>query len=164
MSGPSKAICSSLKGLSRAAGGQARRAAAAALKGCSSEALYFGIGTSPDPVRARQCAYLERTSRADTGGFSGNTMLMIIYANGVGAEPNLDLATTLACQLDGAPAEGDGRLGLKPIIISDINLATGRLPPNKSDWLRSRLRKRGALTIYLINYSESAVHSNCKNI
>jgi hypothetical protein len=25
-------------------------------------------------VRARQCAYLERTSRADTGGFSGNTM------------------------------------------------------------------------------------------
>jgi len=60
-------------------------------------------------VRARQCAYLECTSRADTGGFSGNTMLMIIYANGVGAE-HLDLATTLACPLDGAPAEEDCRV------------------------------------------------------
>jgi hypothetical protein len=77
-------------------------------------------------VRARQCACPERTSRADTGGFSGNTMLMIIYANGVGAERNLDLATTLACRLDGAPAEEDGRLGPKPATISDISLAAGR--------------------------------------
>jgi hypothetical protein len=37
-------------------------------------------------------------------------MLMIIYANGVGAERNLDLAITIACQLDGAPAEIDGRV------------------------------------------------------
>ena len=37
-------------------------------------------------------------------------MLMIIYANGVGAERNLDLATTLACPLDGAPAEEDCRV------------------------------------------------------
>ena len=77
-------------------------------------------------MRDRQCAYLEHTSRADAGGFSGNTMLMIIYANGVGAERNLDLATTLACRLDGAPAEEDGRLGPKPVMISDISVAAGR--------------------------------------
>jgi len=42
------------------------------------------------------------------------------------AERNLDLATTLACRLDGAPAEEDGRLGPKPVMISDISLAAGR--------------------------------------
>jgi uncharacterized protein YecT (DUF1311 family) len=105
----SKAICRSLKGLSLPAADGPDRAAAEALKGCSSEKLYYGIGMPPDPERARQCAYLERTAR-DGGGFSGDTMLMTIYANGVGAERNLDLAITFACQLDGAPAEEDGRV------------------------------------------------------
>ena len=66
----SKAICRSLKGLSLPATDGPDRAAAEALKGCSSEKLYYGIGMPPDPERARQCAYLERTAR-DGGGFSG---------------------------------------------------------------------------------------------
>lgn len=106
----SKAICRRLKGLSLPAADRPDRTAAAALKGCSSEALYYGIGVSPDPVRARQCAYLERATGGGNAGFSGNAMLMTIYANGVGAERNLDLAMTLACQLDGAPAEEHGRV------------------------------------------------------
>jgi hypothetical protein len=50
MSGPEyaepKAICSRLKGLSMPPADRPDRVAAATLKGCSSEALYFGIGTS----------------------------------------------------------------------------------------------------------------------
>ncbi len=37
-------------------------------------------------------------------------MLMTIYANGVGAARDLDLATALACRVDSAPAEADGRV------------------------------------------------------
>jgi uncharacterized protein YecT (DUF1311 family) len=106
----SKAICRGLKDLSPPPADRPDRAAAAALTGCSSEALYYGIGVSPDPIRARQCAFVERASGADRTGLGGNTMLMTIYANGVGAARNLDLALALACQLDGAPAEEDGRV------------------------------------------------------
>jgi uncharacterized protein YecT (DUF1311 family) len=42
--------------------------------------------------------------------FGGRTMLMTIYANGLGAKRDLDLATHLACQIDGAPAERDERV------------------------------------------------------
>ena len=35
-------------------------------------------------------------------------MLMTIYANGVGAARDLDLATALACQVEGAAAKSDG--------------------------------------------------------
>lgn len=82
----------------------------AALKGCDSEALYFGIGITKDPGRARQCAYVERDD-PDNGWpnlFSGTGMLMTIYANGIGAQRNFDLALKFACELNGAPAEEAG--------------------------------------------------------
>jgi hypothetical protein len=42
--------------------------------------------------------------------FTGTAMLMTIYANGIGAARDLDVATHLACRVDGAPAESDGRV------------------------------------------------------
>ncbi|HUI22261.1 MAG TPA: lysozyme inhibitor LprI family protein [Methylocella sp.] len=83
-----------------------------AFKGCSSEALYYGIGVAKDPGRARQCAYVEREG-SDNGWpnlFVGTGILMTIYANGVGADRNFDVAMRFACELEGAPAEEEGWL------------------------------------------------------
>lgn len=105
----SKALCRKLRNKEPPAPDRPSPAVAAALKGCSSEALYYGIGMAPDPVGARQCAFLE-TGRDDAGVFSGRTMLMTIYANGVGAKRDLDVAIHLACGIEGAPMESHGRV------------------------------------------------------
>lgn len=81
-----------------------------ALEGCGSEALYYGIGIPADPARARQCAFLEAGSEDGDIPFAGRAMLMTIYANGVGAKRDLDVATHLACQVGWAPAESHGRV------------------------------------------------------
>jgi hypothetical protein len=105
----SKALCRKVRGREPPASDGPDRAAAASLKGCDSEALYYGIGMPEDPVRARQCAFLE-AEREDGGVFSGRTMLMTIYANGVGAKRDLDVAIHLACGVEGAPMESHGRV------------------------------------------------------
>jgi len=79
------------------------------LNGCSSEKLYYGIGSKPDYVKARMCAFIEADGAADEV-FGGSTILMQLYANGLGVSRNPDLATAYACQIDGAPAEIDGRV------------------------------------------------------
>jgi Lysozyme inhibitor LprI len=104
------ADCETLKTIPLPLDDQPSTATLASLKGCSSEALYFGIGLAKDPGRARQCAYLEREG-PDNGWpnlFSGTGMLMTIYANGVGADRNFDVAMRFACELGGAPAEEEG--------------------------------------------------------
>lgn len=111
----SKAICRRLRGLKPAASDRPDAATAAALgKSCNAEALYYGIGMPADPVKARQCAFIEedagKASPYDAGRFGGTAMLMTIYANGAGAARDLDLATALACQVEGAAAEFDGRV------------------------------------------------------
>ena len=105
----SKAFCRKLRDREPPGSDRPGSAAAAALKGCDSEALYYGIGMPADPVRARQCAFLEAEGE-DGGVFSGRTMLMTVYANGRGAKRDLDVATHLACGLDGAPMESHGRV------------------------------------------------------
>ena len=102
----SKAICRRLGDLEPPERDEPTPAQTKALKGCSSEKLYYGEGARPDYVRARLCAF------TDSGGdvFSGSTILMQIYANGLGVPRTLDLATSYACQLDGAPAEINGRV------------------------------------------------------
>ena len=105
----SKALCRRLKGKEPPAADRPDARTAASLKGCDSEALYYGIGMPADPVRARQCAFLE-AGRDDSGVFSGRTMLMTIYANGVGAGRDADVAIHLACGLEGAPMESHGRV------------------------------------------------------
>jgi uncharacterized protein YecT (DUF1311 family) len=79
------------------------------LKDCSSEKYYYGIGSKPDYVKARMCAFIEADG-ADDEVFGGSTILMQLYANGLGVSRDPDLATAYACQIDGAPAEIDGRV------------------------------------------------------
>ena len=105
----SVAICRAVRNRGAPAADRPTPAQARALRGCSSEALYYGIGMTADPVRARQCAFLEREGE-DALVFGGTSMLMTMYANGVGAERNLDVAIHLACGYEGAPAEVDGRV------------------------------------------------------
>jgi hypothetical protein len=82
---------------------------AKALKDCSSYNLYYGFVEKADPVKARLCAFGERSDLGDSP-FYGKAMLMTIYANGVGARRNFDLAIRLACEIGGAPAEIEGRV------------------------------------------------------
>jgi len=105
----SKALCRQVKGREPPASDRPSAAEAAALKGCDSEKLYYGIGMPADPVKARKCAFIE-ADKGDEVVFGGRTMLMTIYANGRGAERNLDVAIHLACGIEGAPAESDGRV------------------------------------------------------
>ena len=105
----SKALCRKLRGREPPPSDRPDRSAAESLKGCNSEALYYGIGMKADPVRARQCAFLE--SEGDEGwAFSGRAMLMAIYANGEGARRDLEIAIHLACGIEGAPMESHGRV------------------------------------------------------
>ncbi len=81
------------------------------LAGCKSEGLYFGFEKPADPVKARQCAYVERKSGVDSWQlvFGSSGLLSMIYANGKGVMRNFDLAIKFACEVDGAPAENFGR-------------------------------------------------------
>lgn len=85
-----------------------------ALEGCRSEYLYFGIGVPADPEAARKCAFLEMERIEEFGHpfefFHANGMLATIYANGKGAERNLDFAIHSACQLQDAPMAMDLRI------------------------------------------------------
>ncbi|WP_082554759.1 lysozyme inhibitor LprI family protein [Caulobacter sp. Root1455] len=104
----SRAICRRFKTLAVPASDMPDPATAATLKGCSSEALYYGIGVKRDPVKARQCAILELNDPDNRDGvFSGTGMLMTIYATGFGAKKDLDLATHMACNTWGAPVDTD---------------------------------------------------------
>lgn len=80
------------------------QAEATALRGCNSEALYYGIGVGVDYVRARQCAFMERRAKAGPT-LGGPAILMMVYANGEGVERNIDLALRFSCEFGGAPAE-----------------------------------------------------------
>ena len=105
----SKALCRQVKDREPQAADRPTAAQAAALRGCDSEKLYYGIGMPADPVKARQCAFLE-ADKGDEGVFGGRTMLMMVYANGRGARQDYDVAIHLACGIEGAPAESDGRV------------------------------------------------------
>jgi len=80
-----------------------------ALVGCDAEDLYYGITAPAQPVKARLCAYAQLDSGDDLV-FGGKAILMMVYATGAGGKRNPDLALRLACELDGAPAELDGRV------------------------------------------------------
>ena len=80
-----------------------------ALKNCSAEALYYGEGRKPDYALARACAFIEADG-ADDEVFGGSTILMQLYANGLSGKRDLDVAIALACNLQGADAEMQGRV------------------------------------------------------
>ena len=111
----SAAICHRLEGRDPPAADRPTAAQHRALKGCDSEALYYGEAGPPDFTRARLCAFLDddegRGTSATEDVFSGQTILMQLYANGLGGvKRDLDQATAYACAIDGAPAEVQGRV------------------------------------------------------
>jgi uncharacterized protein YecT (DUF1311 family) len=80
---------------------------AAALKGCDPVALYYGVDTKPNPIKARHCAFLAMD--ANEMGYEYHVLSML-YANGRGVSRNIDLALRFACGIDGAPAESTYRV------------------------------------------------------
>jgi hypothetical protein len=107
----SQALCRAVAGRQVPAADRPGAAAAASLASCDAEALYYGIGVTRDPARARLCAFTQSPTDQMLEPFAGRAMLMTIYANGDGASRDLDLAIRLACTLEGAePAEYDRRV------------------------------------------------------
>ena len=83
------------------------------LRGCDSEALYYGIGINADPSKARLCAFYQietAKEKSDLPAFEGAGILMMIYANGKSTVRNIALARRFACSIWSAPAELEGRL------------------------------------------------------
>ncbi len=109
----SRAVCRKLAAVAPPMDDAPTPAEAASLADCSSEALLYGIGRPADPRAARLCATVE-TRVADPQvtdfGFTGIRTQMIVYANGVGAGRDLDVATALACRSGGTPEEIDSRV------------------------------------------------------
>ena len=81
-----------------------------ALANCVSQDLYFGFGQPADPVKARKCAYLEMEQGKDDLDITGRAILTMVYANGKGADRNLDIALKLACEMKGAPNDLAGNV------------------------------------------------------
>jgi uncharacterized protein YecT (DUF1311 family) len=73
---------------------------AKAYKNCDAARFYYGFNDSPDLVKARQCAYVTKNYG----------VLTMVYANGKGADRNLDLAIQYACKAGFAPDEIEGRV------------------------------------------------------
>lgn len=80
-----------------------------AVRGFASHHYYYGIGVKVDYVKARHAAFLELEDDL-ASMFDGDTILMMLYANGFGVKQDLDFATMLACKSGFAPAEIQGRV------------------------------------------------------
>jgi len=104
-----KQMCASVKDVELPAADRPTPAEEKALAKCVSADLYFGFGQAADPVKARKCAYAEM-DRNDKASIGGKAILMLIYANGIGATRNFDAAIKLACSLGGAPGDDAGRI------------------------------------------------------
>ena len=80
------------------------------LSNCSSQDFYFGFAQPADPVKARKCAYVEMEQGKDPLDIAGRSILMMVYANGRGADRSLDVAIKLACEMPGAPGDVAGNI------------------------------------------------------
>lgn len=80
-----------------------------------------------DLQKVRLCAFAQLKNK-EKMMFNGQDILMMIYANGLGVKQNLSLAEKMACAVEGAPAELEGRMkhleslksGKKEIVPFDI--------------------------------------------
>lgn len=75
---------------------------------CDSEQLYYGKRTPESLRRARHCAYLEREGY-DLPTVSGPAVLVMLYANGLGVERNIELAQRFNCEVGGSALEIQAR-------------------------------------------------------
>ena len=88
------------------------------LIGEPSKKFYYGIGIPVDYVKARYAAFLEmenlmedKTERDNDEIFGGANVLMMLYANGLGVQRNLDLSIRLAsCNVPGSLEEIQNRV------------------------------------------------------
>jgi len=104
-----KQMCAAVKDVELPKADRPTSAEEKSLAKCVSADLYFGFGQPADQAKARKCAYAEM-DRNDTTLIGGKAILMMIYANGNGAPRNFDVATKLACSLDGSPGDDAGRV------------------------------------------------------
>ena len=105
-----KQICAAVKDADPPAADRPTAAEEKSLADCSSLDAYFGFGRSADPVTARQCAYAELDRDANVL-LGGKAILMMVYANGKGAQRNFDVALKFACAIPGdAPGDAAGRV------------------------------------------------------
>ncbi|MBP1851903.1 lysozyme inhibitor LprI family protein [Rhizobium halophytocola] len=106
-----QAICDSLRDREPPESDRPSPQQAKALEGCDAAGLYYGIGREADPVAAVKCAFVQTDRTDDTADpLSGTGLLMTLYANGAGVARDLDLATSLACRVRGAPFANAGRI------------------------------------------------------
>ncbi len=105
-----KRICDAVKDVQPSPQDQPSADEKTALANCSSQDLYFGFGGAADPAKARKCAYAEMARGKDDLDIAGRAILMMVYANGNGAERNLDLAIKFACQMPGGPGDVLGNI------------------------------------------------------
>jgi len=104
-----KQICTAVKDADPPASDRPSAVEEKSLASCSSLDAYFGFGQAPDPVKARKCAFAQ-LDRNDKTLLGGKAILMMVYANGKGAERNFDVALKLACSLGDAPGDAAGRV------------------------------------------------------
>lgn len=78
------------------------------LEGCDSEKLYYGKRTADSLRQARHCAFIEREGY-DLPTVSGPAVLMMLYANGLGVERNIELAQLFNCEVGGSVEEIQAR-------------------------------------------------------
>ncbi len=105
---PVRAICRDVSNREPAIVDRPDPRAAAALRGCSAQQLYYAPLSRRDPVRARLCAL---SAGSDDDTWIRHLVLMNIYANGEGAPRDLDLALHHACGLEGADNQWQLRIG-----------------------------------------------------
>jgi len=105
------AICERVRNISAPPSDHPTASEAKALNGCDSEDLYYGISLPADPDKARKCAFIEGNPHDQPLRLHNEDgMLMMIYANGRGAERNFDVALHYACQINDSQAAWDMRV------------------------------------------------------
>lgn len=102
-------ICATVKDVEPPAEDRPTAAEEKALANSSSLDAYFGFGQPADPVKARKCAYAE-IDRNDKAPLGGKAILMMVYANGKGAQRSFDVALKFACTIGDAPGDAAGRV------------------------------------------------------
>ncbi|HSB78117.1 MAG TPA: DUF1311 domain-containing protein [Candidatus Methylomirabilis sp.] len=105
-----KQICAEVKDVELPAQDRPSPEEEKALAGCVSQDLYFGFGQPADPVKARKCAYVEMERGNKDLAFGGKSILMMVYANGKGADRDFDVALKLGCEIAGDPADIAGNV------------------------------------------------------
>ena len=104
-----KEICATVKDADPPASDRPAAGEEKSLANCSSLDAYFGFGRPADPVKARKCAFAQ-LDRNDKTLLGGRAILMMVYANGKGAQRNFDVALKFACTMGDAPGDAAGRV------------------------------------------------------